>query len=58
MTKGQPSSRRRDFERVANQQRSHVIESYCPNCKLFVGASSNLKMLAVAELIHSCPESR
>ncbi len=33
------------------------MESYCPNCGLFVGASPNPKLLVAAELAHTCPES-
>ncbi len=57
MAEGKPSPRRFDFEHVPNLRRSHVIESYCPNCGLFVGASPNLKLLAAVELVHSCPQS-
>ena len=57
MAESKSSPRRLAFEHVPNLRRSQVIESYCPNCKLFVGASTNLKLLAAAELIHSCPES-
>jgi hypothetical protein len=57
MEEGKPSSRRSDFEHVPNLRRSHVVESYCPNCGLFVGASPNPKLLSAAELAHTCPES-
>ncbi len=57
MAGDKPSSRRRDFEHVANLRRPHVIESYCPNCGLFVAASPNPKLLISAELFHTCPES-
>jgi hypothetical protein len=46
----------RHFEHVSNQ-RSLVVESYCPVCKVFIAASSNPKMLALAEQLHECPES-
>ncbi len=57
MAENESSPRRLDFEHVPNLRRSHVIESYCPKCGLFIGASPNLKLLAAAELAHQCPES-
>jgi hypothetical protein len=57
MAKSKPSPRRLDFAHVPNLRRARVIESYGPNCGLFIGASPNLKLLAAAELVHSCPES-
>jgi hypothetical protein len=57
MAESIPSPRRLDFEHLPTLRRSNVIESYCPNCGLFVGASHNPKLLAAAEQIHTCPES-
>ncbi len=57
MAENDKSPRRLDFEHVSNLRSSQVIESYCPNCGLFIGASSNPRLLAAAEHIHSCPES-
>lgn len=56
MQESKPSPRRDDFERVPNLRRSHVIESYCPRCGVFVGASPDPKLLLAAEHAHTCPK--
>jgi hypothetical protein len=51
MAESKPSPR---FEHVPNRLRPAVIESYCVNCGLFVGASSTAYTLELAELSHKC----
>jgi hypothetical protein len=57
MAEGKPSPQRVEFQHVPNRRGSRVVESYCPNCGLFIGASTNPGLLAAAEHIHTCPES-
>ncbi len=45
-----------NFERLPNQRRPIVIESYCRACGLFIGASSDAYNLLRAELAHTCSE--
>lgn len=56
MAESEPSPDRLAFEHVPNRRMPAVIESYCPNCGLFVGASHNPQLLEVAELAHTCCE--
>ena len=32
-----------------------MIESYCPTCGMFIGATSNPELLETTELAHICP---
>ncbi len=43
-----------DFQHVPNLRRSHVVESYCPDCGVFVGASPDPKLLSAVERAHTC----
>jgi hypothetical protein len=57
MEESKPSPRRGDFDRVPNLRRSHVVESYCPDCGVFVGASPDPRLLSAAERAHTCSRS-
>ncbi len=54
MEESKPAPRGGDFEHVPNLKRSHVVESYCPKCGVFVGASPDLNLLLAAEHAHTC----
>jgi hypothetical protein len=47
----------RHFDHVANTKRPYVIQSYCPLCGFFIAASSNPKLIEIAEQEHQCLES-
>jgi hypothetical protein len=44
------------FEHVPNRLHPVMIESYCLDCGLLVGASSKSYTLELAELSHQCTE--
>ncbi len=43
-----------DFKHCIKSQSPRVIESFCPICEAFVAASPSLRIILIAEALHSC----
>ena len=50
------SSEQASFRRVTSTI-SRIVESYCDNCGLFIGASPLQWVVTVVEKLHRCPPS-
>jgi hypothetical protein len=57
MAEKDPSPSRRAFEHLSTERKPPMVELHCPFCRCFIAASSNPKMVALAQSCHSCPES-
>jgi hypothetical protein len=47
-----------DFLRAIDPNGAHVVVSYCPRCGRFVAASPNLKVILIAEGLHTCHDGK
>jgi hypothetical protein len=45
------------FQHTTGTRQPYVIESYCYTCGVFVAASASMKLIMIAEALHTCFDS-